>query len=61
DFDALLDQCMINYLQECNSAPEINGFLSFLERVEPFSSQWAYTESYVRVNTAKKWGVKNGI
>lgn len=61
DFNALLDQCMINYLQECNGAPEINGFLSFLERVEPFSSQWAYTESYVRANTAKKWGVKNGI
>lgn len=61
DFDTLLDQCMINYLQECDGAPEVDGFLNFIARVEPFSNQWAYTESYVRTNTVKKWGVKNGV
>lgn len=61
DFEALLDQCMINYLQGCEGSPDVNEFLEFIAQVEPFSSQWAYTESHVRKNITRKWGVRNGI
>lgn len=61
EFEALLDQCMINYLQGCEGVPDVEDFLRFISQVEPFSSQWVYTESHVRKNIARKWGVKNGI
>ncbi|EJB8525273.1 ATP-binding protein [Pseudomonas aeruginosa] len=61
EFESLVDQCMINYLQDCDGAPEIEGFLKFIAVMEPFASQWTYTESYVRKNTARKWGMSNGL
>jgi len=61
DFEALLDQCMISYLQKCQGVPNVDGFLKFIAQVEPFSSQWTYTESHVRNNIARKWGVRNGV
>ncbi|MNT76380.1 hypothetical protein D3C72_2153720 [compost metagenome] len=52
---------MLNFLQGSDGELEVDEFLKFLRGVEPFSSQWTYTESYVRKNTAKKWGMKNGL
>ncbi|MBV6754253.1 MULTISPECIES: ATP-binding protein [Pseudomonas] len=61
EFEALLDQCMINHLQDHKDQSTIDNFLSYVSKFEPFSSQLTYTESYIRNNTAKKWGLKNGI
>ncbi|WET14991.1 hypothetical protein P2W49_22135 [Yersinia intermedia] len=61
EFESLINQCVINFLQ-CNEGPfEIDDFLDFIRDVEPFASQWIYTQSYVQKNTAKKWGMKNGF
>jgi hypothetical protein len=61
EFESLIHQCVLNYLHSSDGELEINGFLAFIKDVEPFSSQWTYTESYVRKNTAKKWGMRNGL
>jgi hypothetical protein len=61
EFESLVHQCVLNFLQGSDGALEVDEFLKFLRGVEPFSSQWTYTESYVRKNTAKKWGMKNGL
>lgn len=61
EYEALIDQCLINYMQDCEGDAEINGFLIFLRSIEPFASQWPYAESYVRNNTVNKWGMKNGF
>lgn len=61
EFESLVHQCVLNFLQSSDGTLEIEDFLDFIRDVEPFSSQWTYTESYVRKNTAKKWGMKNGF
>lgn len=61
EYEALVDQCLLNYMRDCEGDAEINGFLGFLKLIEPFASQWTYAESYVRTNTANKWGMKNGF
>ena len=32
-------------------------FLEFIENMEPFSSQWTYSESYIKDNLKDKWGL----
>lgn len=61
EFESLINQCMINYLQDCEENPDIEDFLKFIAVMEPFANQWTYTESYVRKNTARKWGLQNGL
>jgi hypothetical protein len=61
EFESLIHQCVLNFLQNSDGELEIDEFLNFIKDVEPFSSQWTYTESYIRKHTAKKWGMKNGL
>ncbi|NBB12533.1 hypothetical protein [Pseudomonas sp. SLFW] len=61
EFESLLHQCVINFLQTVDGKLNVDEFLEFIRAVEPFSTQWTYTESYVRKNTAKKWGMGNGF
>jgi hypothetical protein len=62
DFEVLINQCVLNFLQSSGSSSlSVERFLEFIRAVEPFASQWAYTESYVKKNTAKRWGMKNGF
>ncbi|HCV67446.1 ATP-binding protein [Serratia proteamaculans] len=61
EFESIVDQCVINFLQSNDGSFEVDNFLDFIRDVEPFSSQWIYTESYVRKNTAEKWGMKSGF
>ncbi|MDI1302585.1 MAG: ATP-binding protein [bacterium] len=61
EFESLIHQCVINFLQVSDGSLDVDDFLVFIRHVEPFASQWAYAESYVRKNTAKKWGMKNGL
>lgn len=50
EFDAMLKQCWLNYLQLLNGPYNFDDFLSYLKRVEPFASHWRYTEDYLRNN-----------
>ncbi|WP_413736029.1 hypothetical protein ACL2XP_24665 [Sodalis sp. RH21] len=61
EFDSLINQCVINFLQGTDGPLEVDDFLDFIRNVEPFASQWTYTQSYVRKNTVKKWGMKSGF
>lgn len=61
EFESLINQCVINFLQSNEGTFELDDFLDFIRNVEPFASQWTYTQSYVQKNTAKKWGMKNGF
>lgn len=61
EFEELTLQCMLNYFQECEQTPEVEGFLDFIRDVEPFASQWKYAESYVRENFARQWGMTDGL
>lgn len=56
EFGQLVDQAMLNYLKSIETQPDVEQFLSFIKDVEPFSSQWRYTESHVRENIGK-WGI----
>lgn len=61
ELERLLRQCMVNYMYETGDRPDIDGFLDFIRNVEPFASQWTFTESHVRENGAKLWGLKDGV
>ena len=61
EFESLINQCLINYMRDASGIPKVSGFLSFLRMVEPFASQWTYTEDYVRKNAARQWGMIDGL
>jgi hypothetical protein len=50
DYDSLIHQCCINYSQSCIEPLSIKNFLQYISNMEPFASQMAYTESYVKKN-----------
>lgn len=60
ELDRLLSQCAVNYVHAANGAPDLDGFLAFIRNIEPFASQWTYTESHVRDHYATWWGDDNG-
>ena len=49
-YDALIHQCVINYMQRTTEQPNLRKFLEFISSMEPFASQMHYTESYVKKN-----------
>ncbi|MEX0382796.1 ATP-binding protein [Spiribacter sp. 1M153] len=61
ELDRLLSQCAVNYLHATNGTPDLTGFLAFIRNIEPFASQWTYTESRVRDHYAMWFGGDNGI
>ncbi|NIA36534.1 ATP-binding protein [Serratia marcescens] len=61
EFESLVDQCVINFIQGHEGGLDVDAFLDFIRDVEPFTSQWIYTQSYVRNFTVKKWGMNNGF
>lgn len=50
ELNVLINQCLINYMQSSSEAKSLKDFISFISRVEPFESQIAYTESYIKKN-----------
>jgi len=50
EYDALIHQCVINYMQRTTEQPNLRKFLEFISSMEPFASQMHYTESYVKKN-----------
>jgi len=59
EFDSLIRACMISYLRQEDTAPSIKRFLAFAKRVEPFSEQWKYAESFIKEKVLKDWSLKN--
>lgn len=50
EFNTLINQCLVNYMQLSTQSINIKDFLDFISRVEPFASQMAYTKSYIEKN-----------
>lgn len=50
EYDALIHQCLVNYMQLSHQSTNVKDFLDFISRIEPFASQMAYTESYIKKN-----------
>ena len=55
EFESLVVQCMINYHQTIEGKPSVTSFLDFLRTIEPFASQWKYTESLVHNIVPDDW------
>lgn len=58
-YESLINACFISYMRKTDKAPSLKDFLSFIRNVEPFASQWKYTESYVTENARSKWRLKD--
>ena len=56
-FDSLIDACFMACLRQTGRQPTLNEFLEFANLMEPFSSQWKYSESYIKDNIKDKWGL----
>ena len=56
-FEALIDACFMTYRRLKGERPTLRMFLEFIENMEPFSSQWTYSESYIKDNLKDKWGL----
>lgn len=61
EFDGLIRQCMINYMQDCDGSPSVDGFLDFMRNVEPFAGQWTRAEDYIRNHATKLWRMDDGL
>jgi hypothetical protein len=59
-YESLINACFMNYMHKTDLEPTMSEFLAFIKNVEPFASQWKYTESYVRENAYTKWRLKDG-
>jgi hypothetical protein len=57
-FDNLIDAYFLACVAQVDEHPTLREVLDFTINVEPFSSQWKYTESYIRNNLKAKWKLK---
>ena len=56
-FESLIDACFIAYIGQEGKKPTLTTFLKFLEDLEPFSSHWTYSESYIKDKLKDKLGL----
>lgn len=59
DFDSLINACMLSYVRQADGPPSLKKFLAFAKRVEPFSGQWKYAESFIKEKVLKDWSLKD--
>ena len=57
-FEALIDACFLACVRQGGRNPSLKEFLDFAKRMEPFNSQWKYSESHIKDNLKEKWGLK---
>lgn len=57
-FEALLDACFMACVRQAGKHPKLKEFLDFAKSMEPFHSQWKYSESYIKNNLKEKWVLK---
>jgi macrodomain Ter protein organizer (MatP/YcbG family) len=58
NFEDLLDICFLSCFKQLGHHPKLAEFLSFAQKIEPFSSQWKYSESYIKEKLKEKWKLK---
>ena len=56
-FEGLVDACFMACVRQTGRPPTLKEFLKFANKMEPFSSQWKYSEDYIRNNIKEKWGL----
>jgi hypothetical protein len=57
-FNSLLDACFLACVRQKGSHPKLREVLEFAKNMEPFSTQWKYSESYIRNELKERWGLK---
>jgi hypothetical protein len=57
-FNSQLDACFMACVRQKGSHPKLKEVLDFAKSMEPFSSHWKYSESYIKNELKKEWGLK---
>ena len=57
-FNSLLDACFMACVRQEGGHPRLKKVLEFAKNMEPFSSQWKYSESYIKNELKQRWGLK---
>jgi hypothetical protein len=57
-FNSLLDACFMACVRQKGGHPRLKEVLEFAKNMEPFSSQWKYSESYIKNELKEQWGLK---
>lgn len=55
EYEALIHACFLSCVHRQGSMPTLRQFLTFAKKIEPFASQWKYTESFVKERAIEKW------
>lgn len=58
EYEALIHACFLSCVHRKGSLPTLRQFLEFAKKIEPFASQWKYTESFVKEHAIEKWSLK---
>ena len=57
-FNSLLDACFLACVRQKGGHPKLKEVLEFAKNMEPFNSQWKYSESYIKNELKEQWGLK---
>ncbi len=57
-FNSLLDACFMACVRQKGGHPKLKEMLGFARGMEPFCSQWKYSESYIRNELKNQWDLK---
>lgn len=57
-FNSLLDACFMACVRQEGGHPRLKKVLEFAKNMEPFNSQWKYSESYIKNELKERWGLK---
>ncbi len=57
-FNSLIDAYFLACVAQSEDHPTLREVIEFTKNTEPFSSQWKYTESYIRNILKTKWKLK---
>jgi hypothetical protein len=57
-FNSLIDACFMACVRDKGAQPRLKEMLEFAKSMEPFCSQWKYSESYIKNELKKEWGLK---
>lgn len=55
EYEDLVHACFLVYIRRYGSVPTIKQFLEYIKKIEPFASNWKYTESLVKERAMNQW------
>jgi len=59
EYEPLVTACFLACTRRLSKTPSLTEFLSFAKAMEPFASQWIYTESLVRARAVETWSLRD--